>query len=334
MKILLIQTAFIGDVILATALLEVLHKQQPQAELHFLLQKGNESLFVGHPYLKKTWVFDKKRNKIAHLYQLGKTLRAEGFSTVINLHRFLSSGILSYLTGAPCRIGFDKNPFSWSYTQVVKHTFEPNTHEIDRNLSLLASLFKKPIERTLPKLYPTPTDLETATSTCQKPYVTISPASIWFTKQYPLAKWQQLIGNLPSNFKVYLLGGKADAELCNKLVESDKLGRSYSLAGSMSLLQSAAIMNKAQMNYVNDSAPMHLASSQGAPVSVMYCSTVPSFGFGPLSPESHIFESAEPLTCRPCGLHGRATCPQGHFKCSEIDPVFIIERSLIKSSKS
>ena len=330
MKILLIQTAFIGDVILATALLEALHKQLPQAELHFLLQKGNESLFVGHPYLKKTWVFDKKRNKIAHLYQLGKALKIEGFSTVINLHRFLSSGILSYFTGAPCRIGFDKNPLSWSYTHLVKHNFEPNTHEIDRNLSLLTPLFKKSIERTLPKLYPTLTDLEAATSWCQGPYVTISPASIWCTKQYPLAKWQQLIKRLPSGLNVYLLGGKADADLCNKLLESDGLGRTYSLAGSVSLLQSAAIMKHAKMNYVNDSAPMHLASSQGAPVGVMYCSTVPSFGFGPLSPQSYIFQSAEALSCKPCGLHGRAACPQKHFKCSEIDPSLIIEQTLNK----
>lgn len=328
MKILLIQTAFIGDVILATALLEALHTQLPQAELHFLLQKGNESLFLGHPYLKKTWVFDKKRNKIAHLYQLGKALKAERFSTVINLHRFLSSGILSYLSGAPCRIGFNKNPLSWSYTHLVKHNFEPNMHEIDRNLSLLTPLFKTAVERTLPKLYPTLTDLEVATTSCQGPYVTISPASVWFTKQYPLGKWQELIKGLPSGFKVYLLGGKADADLCNKLVESDKLGRSYSLAGSVSLLQSAAIMKGAKMNYVNDSAPMHLASSQGAPISVMYCSTVPSFGFGPLSPKSYIFQSAEALSCKPCGLHGHATCPQKHFKCSEIDPNLIIKQSL------
>jgi heptosyltransferase-2 len=71
------------------------------------------------------------------------------------------------------------------------------------------------------------------------------------------------------------------------------------------------------MNYVNDSAPMHFASSVNAPVTAVYCSTIPAFGFGPLSDISHIVEIQEPLACRPCGLHGRQTCPLGHFNCAK-----------------
>jgi ADP-heptose:LPS heptosyltransferase len=69
------------------------------------------------------------------------------------------------------------------------------------------------------------------------------------------------------------------------------------------------------MNYVNDSAPMHLASSINAAVTAIYCSTIPEFGFGPLSEHSYIIESQKTLTCRPCGLHGFNKCPQGHFEC-------------------
>jgi heptosyltransferase-2 len=89
------------------------------------------------------------------------------------------------------------------------------------------------------------------------------------------------------------------------------------LAGSLSLLQSAALMKGAVMNYVNDSAPMHLASATDAPVTVIYCSTIPAFGFGPLSPVSKIIEAEESLDCRPCGLHGFKNCPKGHFRCAE-----------------
>ena len=71
------------------------------------------------------------------------------------------------------------------------------------------------------------------------------------------------------------------------------------------------------MNYVNDSAPMHLCSSVNAPVTAIFCSTVPSFGFGPLSENSRIIETKEELSCRPCGLHGFKTCPKGHFQCAE-----------------
>jgi heptosyltransferase-2 len=61
---------------------------------------------------------------------------------------------------------------------------------------------------------------------------------------------------------------------------------------------------------------MHLASAVNAPVTVFYCSTVPDFGFGPLSDNSHIREVTEALECRPCGLHGFKNCPQGHFDCA------------------
>jgi heptosyltransferase-2 len=70
------------------------------------------------------------------------------------------------------------------------------------------------------------------------------------------------------------------------------------------------------MNYVNDSAPMHLCSAMNAPVTAVYCSTVPQFGFGPLSGNSNIVEVSEKLSCRPCGLHGFKKCPENHFKCA------------------
>jgi heptosyltransferase-2 len=89
------------------------------------------------------------------------------------------------------------------------------------------------------------------------------------------------------------------------------------LAGSLSLLESAELMRGATMNYVNDSAPMHLCSSVNAPVTAIFCSTIPSFGFGPLSENSRIIETKEELPCRPCGLHGFKTCPKGHFLCAE-----------------
>jgi heptosyltransferase-2 len=52
-----------------------------------------------------------------------------------------------------------------------------------------------------------------------------------------------------------------------------------------------------------------------APVTAIFCSTVPAFGFTPLSDKSFIIETKEQLTCRPCGLHGKKACPLGHFKC-------------------
>ncbi|MEO1655044.1 MAG: glycosyltransferase family 9 protein, partial [Bacteroidota bacterium] len=131
---------------------------------------------------------------------------------------------------------------------------------------------------------------------------------------------------LPEKYQVYLLGAPGDQAACDYIAHSSKFPRVRNLAGQLSLLQSAALMEKAQMNYVNDSAPMHLASSRNAPTTVVYCSTVPAFGFGPLSDIAHIIQIEEGLDCRPCGIHGHAACPKGHFRCArDIKPEKLLE---------
>jgi len=92
-------------------------------------------------------------------------------------------------------------------------------------------------------------------------------------------------------------------------------------------------MKDAGMNYVNDSAPMHFASAVNAPVTAVYCSTIPAFGFGPMSDKSYIVEIQQPLDCRPCGLHGYRACPLGHFKCAyKIEDAQLLETLTGESS--
>ena len=99
------------------------------------------------------------------------------------------------------------------------------------------------------------------------------------------------------------------------------------LAGKLSFLESAALMRDAAMNYVNDSAAQHIASSVNAKITAIFCSTIPDFGFGPLSDDSVIIEAQEKLDCKPCGLHGHKTCPKGHFKCAlNIDTKELLNR--------
>ncbi|HRD40922.1 MAG TPA: glycosyltransferase family 9 protein, partial [Bacteroidia bacterium] len=117
-----------------------------------------------------------------------------------------------------------------------------------------------------------------------------SPSSVWFTKQLPESKWIELINLLSSDVTVYLLGAKGDVEFCNRIKSQDSRANTKVLAGELNLLQSAALMKDAQMNYVNDSAPLHLCSAMNAPVTSFFCSTVPAFGFTPLSDQTKIVE--------------------------------------------
>ena len=317
---LIIQTAFIGDVVLATALAEKLHHHQPEASIDFLLRKGNEDLLNGHPFLRNVIVWDKKKGKLKNLFKLIRQVRATRYDYVINVHRFASSGLITALSGARVTVGFDKNPLSRFFTESKKHTLAKGVHEVQRNQTLIAEITDE--HPAKPRLYPSQADQETILKHRQRgeraiSYICIAPASVWFTKQFPMEKWIAFIDQLdPGQNRVYLLGASSDKEYAEGIRSATKHSGVVNLSGTLSFLESAALMQHAVMNFVNDSAPLHLASSVNAPITAVFCSTVSDFGFGPLSDRSFIVETTEPLTCRPCGLHGYKACPQGHFKCA------------------
>lgn len=323
-QILIVQTAFIGDVILATGLIEKVHQFYPDAAIDFALRKGNESLLKNHPKLREVHIWDKKGGKYKNLFHLIGMVRQRKYDLVINIQRFANSGLLTAMSGAKEKIGFDKNPFSWAFTQKIPHRIEEGVHEIERNNDLVKALTDDHAQRSA--LYPSAEDFEKIKPYTDSPYICMAPASVWFTKQYPKEKWIDLIKALPFEGNIYFLGAPGDSDLCQEIIEKSGKEGVQSLCGSISLLQSAALMKTAIINYVNDSAPMHLASSVNANTCAIYCSTVPEFGFGPLSDFAEVVEVMEKLDCRPCGLHGYKTCPKGHFKCGfKIDTQRLVE---------
>ncbi len=314
-KFLIIQTAFIGDVVLATPLIEKLHVFYPDAHIDFLLRKGNEQLLTGHPFIHELLIWDKKKNKQRNLFRILKSIRRNKYDKVINVQRFFATGLLTAFSGARETIGFDKNPLSFLFSEKISHLVggEQAVHETARNLELIRDFTDNSIYK--PKLYPSPADFASVDAFTGSKFVTVSPASVWFTKQFPASQWISFIKNIPGGTRILLLGGPGDRALCRTIQESVDRSELQILAGSLSFLQSAALMSRARMNYVNDSAPLHFASAMNAPVTAVYCSTVPAFGFGPMSDISHIVEIEQPLYCRPCGLHGYSSCPEKHFKC-------------------
>ncbi len=312
-QILVIQTAFIGDVILATGLLEKLHSTYPNAQLDFLVRKGNEGLMNEHPFVRETIVWDKKGGKYRNLAKLIGKVRSTNYDLVVNIQRFANSGMITAMSGASMKIGFDKNPLSWTFHRKIPHRIEEGVHEVERNHDLIRDLTDD--RHKNPKLYPSQKDFDIVKKWQSKPYLCLAPASVWFTKQFPKEKWIEFIEAVPFNGNIFLLGAPSDHELCEEIIKKSGRSTAQNLCGELSLLQSAALMKDAEMNYVNDSAPMHLASAVDAKTCAIYCSTVPEFGFGPLANNNHVVQIEEKLDCRPCGLHGKKSCPKGHFKC-------------------
>jgi len=321
-KILVIQTAFIGDVVLATALVESLHQQYPQAAIDVVVRKGNEPLFNEHPFINELIVWDKKQHKYLNWLSILKKIRAKKYDVLINVQRFAATGLWTLLSKATTTIGFDKNPFSSLFTHSVKHDVTQNgVHEINRNHRLTESLGA--LQLCMPKLYPTKSDFDKVKQYQAEKYITIAPASVWFTKQFPISAWVSFLSELPFEGPIYILGGVLDKALGDQIInevgsiDSNASKKIINLSGVLGFLASAALQQKAVMNYVNDSAPLHFCSAVNAPVTAIYCSTIPAFGFGPLSTNSFIVETQQNLSCRPCGLHGKKHCPLGHFNCAK-----------------
>ena len=343
-RILVIQTAFIGDVVLATALLQNLHAAYPSAKIDILVRQGADELFTDHPYINEVHVWDKKKNKYQHLFQIIQNIRRIKYDVVINVQRYLATGIITVLSGAKKTIGFNKNPLSFLFSEVVKHQFgaaadaaggeaeagaravaqnsnsaapqnsySAALHETSRNHALLASLTTAPVAK--PALYPSAANFAAVQKWQGAPYICMSPGSVWETKKMPAQNWIDFINAVPTNYTIYLMGAPNETALCEEILSGSSRGGVINIAGQLNLLEAAALIKGARLNYVNDSAPMHLASATNAPVAAIYCSTIPAFGYGPLSDTQFVVETLEHLPCKPCGLHGKKLCPLGHFNC-------------------
>lgn len=316
-RILIIQTAFLGDVILATPVLSELKRIFAEAEIDVLVKKGNEGLLANHPDLHELFVFDKGKGKWKAMRALIHTFRSRHYDLAINLHRFASSGYMTVRSGAKKKYGFSANPLSVFYTKSFPHVIGDGTHEVNRNLSLIRGFGAEKDVR--PTLYPSASEFEKVQEYKSEPYYCLAPASVWFTKQLPEEKWMELISKIGEK-RIYLLGAPGDFDLCER-IKSVGHAQVVNLAGKLSLLESAALMKDAERCFVNDSGPLHIASAVNSPTTAFFCSTVTDFGFGPLADDSKVLEVRD-LPCRPCGIHGKKSCPRDHFKCGreiEID---------------
>ncbi len=331
MKILIMQTAFIGDVVLATSLVEQTKAMYPNSSIDFLLRQGNQSLLMHNPHITNIIVWNKKKNKYSSLIKLALNARKENYDLILNIQRFTSSGIFCLIAGAKVTVGFDKNPLSFFFTKKIKHQIPflkdgRIQHEVQRNALLLNESLHSPVR---PKLYFSQEEInkvDTLTND-KKSYLVMAPSSVWFTKQWSKHKWMQLTKELEKTYHIYFIGGPDDKEYIDSIREDT----GTNLCGVLSLTESAYLMQNSKRVIVNDSAPLHLASSVNARTTAIFCSTIKDFGYYPLSDNSCVIHTDEDLECRPCGLHGKKACPLGHFKCSETIDIRKVIESVEKS---
>jgi heptosyltransferase-2 len=318
-KILIIQTAFLGDVILTTPLVAELRKIFPSGLIDFLTIPKSVNILENNPDLNEIIVFDKKGidRGLSGLYKMGKLLSNKSYDFCITPHRSLRSAYLSYATGAKTRIGFNRSACKKAFNHIVK--YRADFHEIKRNLSLLES-FNSDIKLSLPRIFPTEDDKKIIDQLIIDKNINIksrifalAPGSIWPTKRWPESYYAEICNKLVRDgYQPVLIGGPADKELCNIILKGCQAAQS--LAGEITLRQSTYFLMQCAGLLTNDSAPLHLGMAAGIPVYSIFGATVPEFGFAPIGEKSKVIEYKN-LACRPCGIHGGNKCPTKTFDC-------------------
>ncbi len=311
-SVLFIQTAFLGDVVLATAALEAWHAAHPADRVDVLVRKPMDSLFEGHPWVRRVLAWDKRpRVKGKDWRRLVREVRKGRYDVVVNLHRHASSGILTALSMAPIRVGYANNPLAWRFTHRTPHRWGDGTHEVERHMALLDPFLPAGSAVVEPRLFPAAHHVQEAEAIQARDAVLVMPGSQWATKAWPEGQFAKFLSETQA--RVILLGAPNEEALCARLAE----GRPHvtQAAGKVSLLGMAAAVGMARAVVANDSAPLHVASAMDTPTVALFASTVPRFGFGPRASRHMVVEAPSELPCRPCGMHGRKRCPEGHFKC-------------------
>ncbi|MCU0452061.1 MAG: glycosyltransferase family 9 protein [Bacteroidetes bacterium] len=319
MNVLVIQTAFLGDVILTTPLFDALARAG--ATVDVVAAPAGSQVLHGHRSLSSAIVYDKKGNDrgLRAFLRLSATVRFRSYDVALVPHRSVRSALLARLAMIPRRIGFDRSAGAWSFTDVVR--YRPHAHEIERNLDLLAPLGIGRPEGQRPSLSLSGADttyakdLLTSAGLLDGPFVAIAPGSVWNTKRWPEDRFARLVADLSrQGVRSVLIGGRDDAALCDRIAAAAKGAGVLNAAGGSSVLASAALIEAASVLVTNDSAPLHLASAVGTPIVALFGATSPSFGFGPRGPHDFVVET-DGLPCRPCAIHGGDRCPIGTFDC-------------------
>ncbi len=325
MRVLIIQTAFAGDLILTLPLVQETKRLIPDASITVLCIPSTAALLANHPAIDTVLVYDKRRADPSLAF-LARQLRRQRFSLCLCPHRSLRSAVLARCSGARHRIGFDIPGTRWAFTHVVPHT--RSSHEVERNLSLLATLHPDVDLAARPTLHPSAADEAAAAGVIDalpvgRPVAVLAPGSVWATKRWTTEGFADVAAALEPRFSVVLLGGPEDRPLCDEVVQRSG-GHGSNAAGRLSFLASAALIRRAAVLITNDSAPIHLATAMGTPTVAIFGATIPEFGFTPFHIPHRIVQ-VDGLPCRPCGIHGGQRCPIQTFDCMHgINPARVV----------
>jgi len=346
-RLLVIQTAFLGDLILTSPLIRALKERFPRASLEILARKETSPVLEDNPFVDAVIPYDKRGRDagIAGMVRMAGRLRGRSYELCVSPHRSLRSALIAAAAGIPRRIGVADSPGRWLYHDLVPK--DRALHELERHLELMRAVGVDP--QSCPRAMVVEVGAEEARTAegmlrssgldPTRPIVGIQPGSVWPTKRWPPERFAAVAFEVRRRgLQVVVVGGPGDREAGEIVLDPsaafegeggrDGEGRpcpgegtgempgAANLAGRTTLKDLVALIDRFTAFITNDSGPMHIAVARGVPVVAIFGPTTPAQGFAPYTDHAVVVE--ENLPCRPCGRHGHRACPEKHFLCMRL----------------
>ena len=321
-----LQTSFLGDMVLTTPLLERVAREGP---VTVVATPANAALLANHPAVHHLLVYDKRGadRGLAGLLRVARALRGTRSQRALLAQGSWRTATLARLAGISECIGFETSAGRLLYTRRLP--YRRDLHHAVRlwQLGNAPGQAAVPDGALRPSLVLGASDhavaeafLAGAGIPAGAPLVALAPGSAWATKRWPYfpALASALLGRAPESTRLIVVGGADDRPLAEAIVAGTATrqgsDRIIDATARFSLLGSAALLGRCAVLVSNDSAPVHLASAMGTPTVALFGPTTPALGFGPLAPYAVSLQD-ETLPCRPCHAHGPVTCPLVHWQC-------------------
>lgn len=309
-KILVIRFSSIGDIVLTTPVVRAMHRQLG-AEVHFLTKAAFAPIVEVNPYISKVISLHDDFS------QMIKSLKAEQYNHVIDLHHNIRTKRIKFALGIPAssfrKLNFEK----WMLVHLGIDRL-PDVHIVDRYMDTLSGFDIKADGEGLDFFLPAHKEVNIAATYGFEPnnYIAIVIGAAHQTKCLTTSQIITICHNLSR--PVILLGGIGEMDKANDILAQTKSLQVKSACGQLDLLQSASVLNQSAVVLTPDTGLMHMAAALRKKQVVVWGNTVPQFGMYPyygIEESAWISFEQTKLKCRPCSKLGYPQCPKGHFKC-------------------
>jgi len=327
MKILILRFSSMGDILLATPLLDVLKKEYPVSQIDWVVLKKYSETLNTNPIIDKLMVF---KDRVG-LKKIKKEISGTDYDLIFDLHK---NSKTRYLTR------FRRNVYSYN-KRVFERFMLVHFKKKYKEIMPVTKMYFKALEKagiSTPESWKLRfgIDKETELSTVRRfglhntNYIALIPGSSYYTKMWPKEYFRELVRKITTSNtlrrKIFILGKGSEEESIGSYIADENRSECVDLTGKLDLQQTAAVLKFADIVVTNDNGPMHLAECFDKKILAIFGSTTEEFGFFPYSVNYQAVQ-VDSLKCRPCTHFGRKKCPEKHFRCMmEISPDNVYEK--------